>query len=137
MAAATPSGAVVSRATPSSSTLADVLDRILDKGIVIDAWARVSIVGLEILSIEARIVVASVETYLKYAEAIRSFDAVAKPAPMEAEPRPASIEVMPPTPPPAPARLGPSEDEVAGYLADHTEGIRLEDMKEHFNASQE
>jgi hypothetical protein len=53
-----------------SSTLAEVVDRILDKGIVIDAWVRVSLVGIELLSIEARVVVASVETYLKYAEAI-------------------------------------------------------------------
>ena len=50
-----------------SSSLAEVVDRILDKGIVIDAWARVSLVGIELLSIEARVVIASVETYLKYA----------------------------------------------------------------------
>lgn len=50
--------------------LADVIDRILDKGVVIDAWVRVSLVGIEILTIEARIVVASVETWLKYAEAV-------------------------------------------------------------------
>ncbi len=54
----------------ASSGLAEVLDRILDKGIVIDAWVRVSLLGLEILTIEARIVVAGVETYLKYAEAV-------------------------------------------------------------------
>lgn len=53
-----------------SSSLAEVVDRILDKGIVVDAWARVSLVGIEILSIEARVVVASVDTYLKYAEAV-------------------------------------------------------------------
>lgn len=53
-----------------SSSLAEVVDRILDRGIVIDAWARVSLVGIELLSIEARVVIASVETYLKYAEAI-------------------------------------------------------------------
>jgi hypothetical protein len=53
-----------------SSSLVEVIDRILDKGIVIDAWVRVSLVGIEILAIEARAVVASVETYLKYAEAI-------------------------------------------------------------------
>lgn len=53
-----------------SSSLAEVVDRILDKGIVIDAFVRVSLVGIELLSIEARVVVASVETYLKYAEAI-------------------------------------------------------------------
>ena len=53
-----------------SSSLAEVIDRILDKGIVVDAWARVSLVGIEILAIEARVVVASVDTYLKYAEAV-------------------------------------------------------------------
>jgi hypothetical protein len=52
------------------SGLAEVLDRILDKGIVIDAWVRVSLLGLEILTVEARVVIAGVETYLKYAEAI-------------------------------------------------------------------
>ncbi len=54
----------------SSSSLAEVVDRILDKGVVIDAWVRVSLVGIELLAIEARIVIASVETYLKYAEAV-------------------------------------------------------------------
>lgn len=56
--------------TMASASLAEVVDRILDKGVVIDAWARVSLVGIELLAIEARIVVASVDTYLKYAEAI-------------------------------------------------------------------
>jgi gas vesicle structural protein len=54
----------------SSSSLAEVIDRILDKGIVIDAWVRVSLVGIELLTVEARIVVAGVDTYLKYAEAV-------------------------------------------------------------------
>ncbi len=54
----------------SSSSLVEVIDRILDKGVVVDAWVRVSLVGIELLAIEARVVVASVETYLKYAEAI-------------------------------------------------------------------
>jgi len=53
-----------------SSSLVEVIDRILDKGVVVDAWVRVSLVGIEILAVEARVVVASVETYLKYAEAI-------------------------------------------------------------------
>ena len=59
----------VQKSTDTSS-LAEVVDRILDKGIVIDAWVKVSLVGIELLSVEARVVVASVETYLKYAEAI-------------------------------------------------------------------
>lgn len=53
-----------------SSSLAEVINTILDKGVVIDVWATVSLVGIQILSIEARVVIASVETYLKYAEAI-------------------------------------------------------------------
>ena len=53
-----------------SSSLVEVIDRILDKGVVVDAWVRVSIVGIELLAIEARAVVASVETWLKYAEAV-------------------------------------------------------------------
>ena len=53
-----------------SSSLVEVVDRILDKGVVIDAWVRVSLVGIELLAIEARVVVASVETWLKYAEAV-------------------------------------------------------------------
>ena len=56
--------------TLAGAGLAEVLDRILDKGVVIDVWARVSLVGMEFLGIEARIVVASVETFLKYAEAV-------------------------------------------------------------------
>ena len=54
----------------ASSSLAEVVDRILDKGIVIDAWVRISLVGIELLAIEARVVVASVDTWLKYAEAV-------------------------------------------------------------------
>lgn len=61
--------AKVQKSTESSS-LAEVVDRILDKGIVVDVWSKVSLVGIELLSIEARVVIASVETYLKYAEAI-------------------------------------------------------------------
>ena len=53
-----------------SSSLAEVIDRILEKGIVVDAWVRVSLVGIELLAIEARVVIASVQTYLTYAEAI-------------------------------------------------------------------
>ena len=64
----------------ASSSLVEVVDRILDKGIVIDAWARVSLVGIELLAIEARVVVASVDTYLKYAEAIGLTATAAAPA---------------------------------------------------------
>jgi hypothetical protein len=61
-------------ARPQSSSLAEVLDRILDKGIVIDVWARVSVVGIEILTVEARVVAASVDTFLHYAENISKIE---------------------------------------------------------------
>jgi gas vesicle structural protein len=54
---------------PKPSGLADVIEVILDKGIVIDAYVRVSLIGIEILTVDARIVVASVDTYLRFAEA--------------------------------------------------------------------
>jgi hypothetical protein len=60
--------------TPDASSLAEVLDRILDKGIVIDVWARVSVVGIEILTVEARVVVASVDTFIHYAENISKIE---------------------------------------------------------------
>jgi hypothetical protein len=66
--------------TSDSSSLAEVVDRILDKGIVIDAFAKVSLVGIELVSVEARVVIASVETYLKYAEAIGLTATAAQPA---------------------------------------------------------
>ena len=59
---------------PSPSGLADVLDLILDKGLVIDIYVRVSLIGIEILTIDARIVVASVDTYLRFAEAVNRLD---------------------------------------------------------------
>jgi hypothetical protein len=55
---------------PAPSGLADVIDIILDKGLVIDAYVRVSLIGIEILTIDARIVIASVDTYLRFAEAV-------------------------------------------------------------------
>lgn len=69
----------VERAAGGTS-LIDVLDRVLDKGIVIDAWVRVSLVGIDLITVEARIVVASIETYLKYSEAVGLSAPVARPA---------------------------------------------------------
>jgi len=66
--------------TVASTSLAEVIDRILDKGVVIDAWVRVSLVGIELLAVEARVVVAGVDTYLKYAEAVGLTAAAAAPA---------------------------------------------------------
>jgi gas vesicle structural protein len=59
---------------PAPSSLADVIDTILDKGLVIDLYVRVSLVGIELLTIDARIVVASVDTYLRFAEAVNRLD---------------------------------------------------------------
>ena len=59
---------------PAPSSLADVIDTILDKGLVIDIYVRVSLVGIEILTIDARIVIASVDTYLRFAEAVNRLD---------------------------------------------------------------
>jgi hypothetical protein len=65
--------ASVNRA-PRPSSLADVLDVVLDKGIVIDAYVRVAVVGIELLTIDARVVIASVDTYLRFAEAVNRLD---------------------------------------------------------------
>src|SRR5205823_3015925 len=69
----------VERAAGGTS-LIDVLDRVLDKGIVIDAWVRVSLVGIDLITVEARVVVASIDTYLKYSEAVGQVSPVSKPA---------------------------------------------------------
>src|SRR6266478_5703654 len=67
----------------SGTSLIDVLDRVLDKGIVIDAWVRVSLVGIDLITVEARIVVASIDTYLKYSEAVGQVAPVSKPPAIE------------------------------------------------------
>jgi hypothetical protein len=61
--------------------LVDVLDRILDKGVVIDAWLCVSLVGVELVTVDARIVVASIETYLHHSEALGASPQASRPAP--------------------------------------------------------
>jgi hypothetical protein len=61
------------------SSLIDVLDRVLDKGIVIDAWVRISLVGIDLITVEARVVVASIDTYLKYADAVGLVGTVSRP----------------------------------------------------------
>ena len=65
--------------TAGGTSLIDVLDRVLDKGIVIDAWVRVSLVGIDLITVEARVVVASIDTYLKYSEAVGQVAPVARP----------------------------------------------------------
>lgn len=75
----------VERASGGTS-LIDVLDRVLDKGIVIDAWVRVSLVGIDLITVEARVVVASIDTYLKYSEAVGQVPSMSRPG-IESAPR--------------------------------------------------
>lgn len=82
--------------TSGSSSIIDVLDRVLDKGIVIDAWVRVSLVGIDLLTVEARIVVASIDTYLRYSDAVGSTTPISRPT------APADV----PSPPPTDAIIG-------------------------------
>jgi hypothetical protein len=79
--------------TPGGTSLIDVLDRVLDKGIVIDAWVRVSLVGIDLITVEARVVVASIDTYLKYSEAVGQTAPVSRPG-VEGATLPASREEL-------------------------------------------
>ncbi|OLC52371.1 MAG: gas vesicle synthesis protein GvpA [Chloroflexi bacterium 13_1_40CM_4_68_4] len=65
------------------TSLIDVLDRVLDKGIVIDAWVRISLVGIDLITVEARVVVASIDTYLRFAEQVGTLPSVARPSGIE------------------------------------------------------
>ena len=76
------------------TSLIDVLDRVLDKGIVIDAWVRISLVGIDLITVEARIVVASIDTYLKYSEAVGIMPPVARPRELEAGSLTADIDAL-------------------------------------------
>jgi hypothetical protein len=64
---------------PGGGGLAEVIELILDKGIVIDAWVKVSLVGIEIITVQARVVIASVDTYLRYADAVAATATAAQP----------------------------------------------------------
>ena len=75
----TESGSLASHEKADSPNLVDVVERVLDKGIVIDAWVRVSLVGLDLLTIESRVVLASIETYLQYARPLGSAVSAARP----------------------------------------------------------
>ena len=74
------------------SSLIDVLDRVLDKGIVIDAWVRISLVGIDLITVEARVVVASIDTYLKYADAVGLVGLVSRPQLTEEASAPEVVE---------------------------------------------
>jgi gas vesicle structural protein len=116
-----------------ASGLADVLVVILEKGIVVDAWVRLSIIGIEILTIEIRAVIASVDTYLRYAEAIGLTTLAAAP---RSAPEPVAV----------PAGLltdgsgngqsaftgGPADEEILAYLESHPDGVRLGELQAYF-----
>jgi gas vesicle structural protein len=74
VAVATSPAANYLQRAPSPSGLADVLDLILDKGLVIDAYVRVAVIGIELVTIDARVVIASIDTYLRFAEAVNRLD---------------------------------------------------------------
>ena len=76
--------------TPGQASLIDVLDRVLDKGIVIDAWVRLSLVGIDLITVEARIVVASIETYLHHSHALGAARTAARPA-LETQPQSVAV----------------------------------------------
>ena len=63
----------------TGSSLVDVLDRVLDKGIVVDAWVRLSIVGIDLVTVEARVIISSIDTYVRYAGAVGALPTVAPP----------------------------------------------------------
>ena len=112
----------------SASGLADVLAVILEKGLVVDAWVRLSVIGIEILTIEIRAVIASVDTYLRYAEAIGLTSLAAAPR-TAAEPsgngsangRQALLGFG-----------GLSEQEILAYLEAHADGVRLSELQAYF-----
>lgn len=101
------------------SNLAELVERILDKGVVVDAWVSVSLIGIEVLSVQARVVVASVDTYLKYAEALSQTALTSQP---QAAPQVGQSRVQ----------ALPSDEQVAGYLSSHPDGAQISDLEQHF-----
>jgi len=106
------------------TSLVDVLDRILDKGLVIDVWVRVSVVGLELITVEARVVVASVDTYLKYAQAIGLTPLASRPPLEQSEGALGSGQSAPRGPAREPARLVGGPDEGGGLLEGLTQPVQ-------------
>jgi hypothetical protein len=116
-----------------ASGLADVLVVILDKGLVVDAWVRLSIIGIEILTLEVRAVVASVDTYLRYAEAIGLTSLAAQPRSHEPAPMPPGFGGG--NNGNGNGRLpvgGPSDEEILAYLEAHPDGVRLIELQAFF-----
>lgn len=115
-----------------ASGLAEVLTVILEKGIVVDAWVRLSIIGIEILTLEIRAVIASVDTYLRYAEAI-GLTALAA-APRTSEPLGLGGGLNGNGNGSLPGAGGPSADEILAYLEAHPDGVRLSELQAYFGA---
>ena len=119
-----------------ASGLADVLAVILEKGIVVDAWVRLSIIGIEILTLEIRAVIASVDTYLRYAEAIGLTTLAA--APRTAEPLALPEGLLGPTngngKQPGLLGAGPTDEEILAYLESHQDGVRLSELQAYFGS---
>lgn len=132
--ALTPRGGV--QKMGGASGLAEVLAVILEKGIVIDAWVRLSIIGIEILTLEIRAVIASVDTYLRYAEAIGLTTLAAAPRTGE----PMTLPGLNGSGNGNGARAGlpglggPSADEILAYLEAHADGVRLSELQAYFGA---
>jgi hypothetical protein len=84
----------IQRTAPQAS-VAEVLDRVLDRGIVIDAWLRVSVAGITLIDVDARVVVASFRTYVRHSEALAAVPLTARPAPAAARPAPQLSETAP------------------------------------------
>ena len=106
-----------------SSGLAEVLHVVLEKGIVVDVWIRVSIIGIEILTVEIRAVIASVDTYLRYAEAIGLTS-------LASAPRAEQMQL----PALLPGLGAPSDEEIIAYLEAHPDGVRLSELQAYFGA---
>jgi gas vesicle structural protein len=107
-----------------SSSLADVLTVLLEKGLVVDAWVRLSVIGIEVLTLEARVIVASVDTYMRYAEAIGQTALASPPATQQRE-RGGGEDRQ---------RQQLDEDEVISYLEEHPDGVRLGELQAYFDA---
>jgi gas vesicle structural protein len=122
-----PAGAAGAQRSSGSGNLAELLGVILDKGIVIDAWARVSVIGIEILTVEARVVVSSVETYLRYAEAI-GLTAMASPPNQQGQQANGGRQAG------GQQAALPAPSDVQGYLEDNPEGVPLGDLQAYFDA---
>src|SRR5215217_7524649 len=106
-----------------ASGIADVLVVILDKGLVVDAWVRLSIIGIEILTIEVRAVIASVDTYLRYDEAIGLTTLAAAPRTLEPPAFPSMLPGGNGYGAPASMPAGPTADDILAYIEAHPDGV--------------